>query len=157
MNVGSTNCDLGGVFGATADGGWTNTTAFQAAYSLDQWARVCYLTNRPGVTQPHVDFKYVSGGSSGSGYDRTYADCVRFHLIVAGSNAPAPVRITSMAGTSMAYTSGSGARFILLKSASLGTTRSGWARIATNSATPGSFTIPPVGTAAPVFYTIASE
>lgn len=157
MNVGSTNCDLGGVFGATAGGGWTNTTAFQAAYSLNQWARVCYLTNRPGITQPHVDFKYVSGGTIGSGYDRTYADCVRFHLIVAGSNAPAPVRITGIAGTSIAYVSGSGARFILLKSASLGSARSGWARIATNSATPGSFTIPPVGTAAPAFYAIASE
>lgn len=157
MNVGSTNCDIGGVFGATADGGWTNTTAFQAAYSPNQWAHVCLLTNWPGVTQPHIDFKYVSGGMINSGYDRTYADCIRFHLIVPGSNAPTPVRITRIAGTSMTYTSGSGARFILLKSPSLGTTRSGWQRIATNSATPGSFTIPPAGAAAAVFYAIASE
>ena len=79
MNVGSTNCDIGGVFGATAAGGWTNTTAFQAAYASDHWALVCYLTNRSSVTQPHIDFKYVSGGGTSS--LRAYADCVRFHLV----------------------------------------------------------------------------
>ena len=154
MNVGSTNCDIGGVFGASAAGGWTNTTAFQAAYSLNQWARVCYLTNWPGVTQPHVDFKYVSGGNGSAHH---YADCVRFHLIGSGTNAPAPVRINSFVGTALQYTGGSGARFVLLESDSLTAGLSSWQRVATNLVTPGAFTIPAVGTTAPVFYAITSE
>ncbi len=75
MNVGSTNCDIGGVYGTTTG---TNTTAFQSAHCTNIWGFVCYLTNRAGVTQPHIDFKYVSGGS---GSVRTYADCIRFHLL----------------------------------------------------------------------------
>jgi hypothetical protein len=156
MNVGSTNSDIGSVFGATAAGGWTNTTAFQAAYCANQWVTVCYLTNRSGVTQPHVDFKYVSG-SNRTGADHTFADCVRFHLIVPGSNAPTPVRLTRIAATSVEYTGGSGARFILLKWSSLGNALSGWERLATNSVTPGSFPIPAVGTGSSAFYAIVSE
>ena len=156
MNVGSTNCDIGTVFGATAAGGWTNTTAFQAVYAANQWARVCYLTNRAGVTQPHIDFKYASG-SGGSGADHTFADCVRFHLVIPGSNAPTPARVTSIAGTSVSYTGGSGTRFILLRSDSLGTPLGDWERVATNSVTPSSFPIPPVGANEAAFYAIASE
>jgi hypothetical protein len=150
VNVGSTNCDIGAVFGATADGGWTNATAFQAAHSADQWGRVCYLTNRPGVAQPHVDFKYVSGGI---GSNRNYADCVRFHLIGYATIPPTSVQITRFADTALEYAGGSGTRFVLLQCAGL----CDWQRVATNLATPGSFTIPAVGTGAASFYTIASE
>ena len=96
MNVGSTNCDIGtnsslpftpstpappaspnaSVTGSTAAGGWTNTTAFASANSANKWAYVCLLTNRPGVTKPHIEFKYVSGVNT-----RLYADCIRFHQI----------------------------------------------------------------------------
>jgi len=154
MNVGSTNGDLGGVFGATAGGGWTNTTAFQRNYSSNQWAFTCYLTNRPGVTQPHIDFKYVSGGT---GSDRTYADCVRFHQIGIRTNVPSPVRITRLAGASLDYTGGAGARFVLLQSPSLPSAPANWQRLATNTATPGSFSIPPAGAAAAAFYCIQAE
>ena len=68
-----------------------------------------------------------------------------------------PVRITSIAGGTIQYLGGSGTRFILLKSASLSTALSSWQRADTNSATPGSFTIPAVGTGAPMFYSILSE
>jgi hypothetical protein len=157
MNVGSTNCDIGGVFGATAGGGWTNTTAFQAAYSKNLWARVCYLTNRPGVTQPHIDFKYVSGGT---GSQETYADCVRFHLLSYDPNAPAPVRITDFDygnPLSLAYTGGAGARFILLSSTNPRTPPDNWDRLATNYATPSSFPLSPVGLSASAFFRIQSE
>src|SRR5208283_5911961 len=104
MNVGSSNCDINGVFGATEAGGWTNTTAFQAAYCANAWAHVCYLENRPGVTQPQVDFKYVSGGGPyGSNNEDTYADCVRFHLLGSTTNAPAPVRICGFSGGGLQY------------------------------------------------------
>jgi hypothetical protein len=150
MNVGSTNCNVGNVFGATAAGGWTNTTAFQAAYSTNKWALVCYLTNRAGVTKPQVDFKYVG---SGSGNLNQYADCVRFHLLGCVTVMPAPVRICSFAGNSLQYSGGSGTRFVLLKCNTLGN----WQRVATNSATPSSFTITGVGVEAAAFYTVASE
>jgi hypothetical protein len=150
MNVGSTNCDLGGVFGATPAGGWTNTTAFQAEYSSNKWALVCYLTNRTGVTQPHVDFKCLSGGVSTLHH---YADCVRFHMVGGGTNLPAPVRISAFSGTTLQYTGGSGTRFVLHNCSGL----CDWQPLATNFVTPGSFVIPAVGTEAAAFYAITSE
>jgi hypothetical protein len=150
MSVGSTNCDIGGVFGATAAGGWTNTTAFQAAYSTNKWACVCYLTNHPGVTQPQVDFKYISAGS---GNLNQYADCVRFHLLGSVTNRPSPVRICGFSEGGLQYVGGMGTRFVLLKCNALGA----WQRVATNFATPNSFTIQGVGTEPAAFYAVASE
>jgi hypothetical protein len=155
MNVGSTNCDIGGVFGATADGGWTNTTAFQSAYSRNQWATVCYLTNRAGVTQPHIDFKY--GSSMQIGSEHTYADCVRFHLVAAVSSGPTPARLTSIDATSIAYEGGSGTQFVLVKSSSLTVGLQDWQPVATNSATPGSFPISAGDPDSSAFYAIRSE
>lgn len=149
VGVCSTNCDIGDVFGATADGGWTNTTAFQAAYSVNKWGFVCWLTNTAGVPNPEIEFHYLGGGGFSQ---RHYADCVRFTL-VSPSALPTPVRISSFAGSTLQYAGGSGTRFVLLKCATLGQ----WQRMVTNSATPGSFAIPAVGTEAAAFYTIASE
>ncbi len=154
MNVGSTNCDIGQVFGATEAGGWTNTTAFQAAYSKDQWGRVCYLTNRPGITQPHVDFRYVSSDTTSY---RNYADCVWFHQIGSAPSGPTPVRIARPAGTNLDYTGGSGARFILLQSEIPTAPLTNWLSVATNTTTPSSFAIPAVGTGGAAFYVILSE
>ena len=47
--------------------------------------------------------------------------------------------------------------FILLQSADPTASLSAWTRVATNSSIPGSFPIPPVGTAAPRYYRIKSE
>lgn len=151
FGVCSTNCAIGGLSGGA--GYATNTTVFQPGSSADRWGVVCWLTNNPGVIQPEIEFHYVSGGSLSL---RHYADCVRFTLIQSGSNS-LPVRITSIAGTTIQYTGSSGARFILLKSASLSAARSTWQRVDTNSVTPGSFTIPAVGIGAPVFYAIKGE
>jgi hypothetical protein len=69
-----------------------------------------------------------------------------------------PVIITSLSGTTLAYGAGGGGRFVLLQSSSLTAPRSGWSRVATNSTTPGAFTIPAVGSASgPLFYSIKSE
>ena len=47
--------------------------------------------------------------------------------------------------------------FVLLQSADPAASLSGWARVATKSSNPGSFSIPPVGTAAPHYYRIKIE
>jgi hypothetical protein len=99
MNVGSTNCEITEVYGATAEGGRTNTTAFQLAHSADRWCTVCYLSSRIGVTQPHIDFKYVSGTNS-----RSYADCVRFVEFCCDCCQPAPnLAIQPPVGTNLSY------------------------------------------------------
>jgi hypothetical protein len=69
----------------------------------------------------------------------------------------APVTITAISGTTISYTGGAGSRFILLKSADISAALGSWSRQATNNVTPGSFTIPAVGTGSPVFYAVKSE
>lgn len=151
FGVCSTNCAIGGLSGGA--GYATNTAVFQPAFSANKWGFVCWLTNNPGVTQPEIEFHYVSGGVLSL---RHYADCVKFTALPCCSSI-SPVRITSIAGGTIQYTGGSGTRFILLKSASLAAALSSWQRADTNGITPGSFTIPAVGTGAPMFYSIQSE
>ena len=67
------------------------------------------------------------------------------------------MRITSISGTTLSYSSGGGAQFVLLKGTSITSAKSGWTRTATNTVNPGTFTIPAVGTGSPVFYSIKSE
>jgi hypothetical protein len=66
-----------------------------------------------------------------------------------------PVTITDISGNSITYTGGAGLQFILLSTDDL--TTSLWTRLLTNSATPGSFTIPAVGSTNQMFYRIKSE
>ena len=73
------------------------------------------------------------------------------------NDCPAPVTITVISGTTLSYTGGAGSKFILLKSADVTAALSSWSREATNTVTPGSFSIPPVGTGSPVFYAVKSE
>jgi hypothetical protein len=147
FGVCSTNCTVGGLSGG---GGYaTNTTVFQAAYSVDKWGFVCWLTNTLGARNPEIEFHYVSGGPSQT---HQYADCVRFTQL-SFTSGPAPVRISGFAGNALQYSGGSGTRFVLLKCTTLGN----WERIATNSATPSSFPIESVGTEAAAFYAVASE
>ena len=74
------------------------------------------------------------------------------------SVATSPVTITNIIGTTLTYGGGAGTKFILLKSATVNALMSTWTYPGlTNTATPGSFTIPAVGTGTPVFYRIQSE
>jgi hypothetical protein len=61
--------------------------------------------------------------------------------------------------TNLCYRDGAdpGRHFILLQSADPTAPLSAWTRVATNASTPGSFPIPPVGTAGPAFYRVKSE
>ena len=68
-----------------------------------------------------------------------------------------PVMITRISGTNVTYSGGAGNQFVLLKSEIITAPRSGWSRVATNSTTPGTFTVPAMGSGATVFYSIKSE
>ncbi|HOX56302.1 MAG TPA: hypothetical protein PLC99_05375 [Verrucomicrobiota bacterium] len=154
FGVCSTNCAIGGLSGG--GGSETNTTAFQAANSVDKWGVVCWLTNTAGVLNPQIEFHYVSGTDPANSL-KQYADCVKFTLISASTN-PAPVRITDFRGTSLTYTGGVGARFVLRQSTSLSDAPGSWPRVATNFVTPGTFDpLPVANTPAPCFYCIQSE
>jgi hypothetical protein len=68
------------------------------------------------------------------------------------------VTISNISGTTLTYGGGSGARFILVESAAVNAPMNAWTYPGlTNPATPGSFTIPAVGSGAPVFYRIQSQ
>ena len=74
-----------------------------------------------------------------------------------------PVTITSIqlvgsgAQVRIDYTGGSGSQFVLLKSTDISTSRSTWARVATNPTTPGTFIIPVLPGEDTAFYSIKSE
>jgi hypothetical protein len=67
------------------------------------------------------------------------------------------VTISNIVGNTLTYGGGGGARFILLKSTDVAAPLGGWEHVHTNLATPGTFTIPAVGTGTTVFYSIKSE
>ncbi len=68
-----------------------------------------------------------------------------------------PVTIISIANTSVTYSGGSGLQFVLLSSGILDVPMGSWTRVQTNSVTPGTFTIPVVGSSSQLFYRIQSE
>ena len=67
-----------------------------------------------------------------------------------------PVTITSINATGLQYMAGAGSQFVLVESASANALLSTWTRVATNTVTPGTFTIS-TGTGAQKFYRIKSE
>ena len=67
----------------------------------------------------------------------------------------APTTISNIIGTTLTYGGGSGSQFVLMGTNQLSTTHTGWERLNTNNATPGTFTIPLTGAAQ--FYYIKSE
>jgi hypothetical protein len=77
--------------------------------------------------------------------------------LTVNSQALGATTISNIVNTTLTYGGGAGTRFVLLKSTSITAALSGWNRAATNATTPGSFTIPTVGTGSPVFYRIKSE
>lgn len=67
-----------------------------------------------------------------------------------------PVTISGLDGTSLNYTGGGGKEFILVKSADINAAMDTWTPVATNNATPGSFTIP-LGSETRAFYRVQSR
>jgi hypothetical protein len=76
--------------------------------------------------------------------------------LTVNSVAQEPVTISGIVGTSLNYTGGAGAQFVLVMSADIAAPISSWTRVATNTVTPGSFTIP-VGSETQAYYGVKSE
>jgi autotransporter-associated beta strand protein len=100
-------------------------------------------------------------------WTRTLTDLEVSGIYLAGASnsvsfalpAPAPVTINTpvVGSTTLSYTGGAGSQFVLLGTNDITAPLTNWTRLATNSSTPGSFTIPAVGSASPTFYRIQSE
>jgi fibronectin-binding autotransporter adhesin len=76
---------------------------------------------------------------------------------VVNAASTSPTTISNIIGTTLTYGGGGGAQFVLLGTNDVSAPLANWARIATNGTTPGTFTVPAVGSAAPKFYRIKSE
>jgi hypothetical protein len=86
---------------------------------------------------------------------------IRFDLMsVYGNPFSAPTlastTISNIIGTTLTYGAGAGSQFVLLKSANVAAPLSGWTRVHTNFATPGTFTVL-AGSEAAAFYRVKSE
>jgi fibronectin-binding autotransporter adhesin len=76
---------------------------------------------------------------------------------VVNAATTAPTTISNIFGTTLSYGGGAGAQFVLLGTNNVAAPLANWPRLATNTTTPGNFTIPAVGSAGPTFYRIKSE
>ena len=85
--------------------------------------------------------------------ESAYADSSTTNTVTVIALPPAaPVTITNLIGTTLTYGGGSGTAFVLLQSATVNATMSTWTPIHTNTATPGTFTVP-----GPGYYRIQSK
>jgi hypothetical protein len=88
-------------------------------------------------------------------YQQSSAASSGTNLLAVLANPASPVTVTGISPTSINYTGGAGSQFVLLQSASVTNALANWSRVATNVATPGSFSISATNPAA--FYSIKSE
>jgi hypothetical protein len=103
------------------------------------------------VTGPMSYFLSASAPDRSAGFEiapTRYED-------IAATPPPLPVTISGITATAIPYTGGSGAQFVLLQSSNLNQPLDSWTRVATNSATPGSFSISTGGTQ--TFFRVKSE
>ena len=130
------------------------------------------LSGIPGVNNnPNFAFRIVSEwestaiGNNNANYVGTVnsydtGGTIRFDLMSVygdpfGAVTPAPTTISNIIGTTLTYGGGAGTRFVLLESADAAA--GSWTPVETNTASPGTFTIPAVGTSAPKYYRVKSE
>ncbi len=78
------------------------------------------------------------------------------NMVTLIANAASSVTISNLVGTTLSYGGGGGAQFVLLESTNVSTALLNWTPVATNTATPGSFTIS-TGAGTQKFYRIQSE
>jgi autotransporter-associated beta strand protein len=102
---------------------------------------------RRTLTPLEVSGIYLAGASNS----------VSFAPVVNNAPAPASTTISNIIGTTLTYGGGAGSQFVLLGTNNIAAPISTWPRLATNSVTPGTFTIPAVGSAAATYYRIKSE
>ncbi|PWU21213.1 MAG: hypothetical protein C5B50_02180 [Verrucomicrobia bacterium] len=72
--------------------------------------------------------------------------------------APVTIAIPAMGATTLSYSGGAGSQFVLLSTTVATTPGASWTRVATNTVTPGSFSIPAIGSpGAAKYYRIQSQ
>jgi len=84
-------------------------------------------------------------------------DLVRVYGDPYSAGTVAPVTISNLVGGTLSYGGGGGSQFVLMEAPDATTAMDNWARVRTNSTTPGTFTIPAVGMSAPKYYRVKSE
>jgi len=91
-------------------------------------------------------------------YNESSRETSAISTVTVNPNPAAPVTISEITPTTISYTGGGGSQFVLMTTNALSgavMSHEGWERLATNSVTPGQFSISPgVG---PAFYYIKSE
>jgi hypothetical protein len=168
LTIGSTNITVNPLPTTSVIGGPTTVNAGQSgvAYSVTSTAGSTYGWKVPagasftGGTGSAINVTFGSTSGNVSVTETNASGCIGSPVsksVTVVVVALLPVTITSISGTSINYTGGSGLQFVLLSSGDLTTISSAWTRLLTNTATPGLFTIPPVGSTNQLFYRIKSE
>ena len=103
---------------------------------------------RRALTQLEISGMYLAGKDNTPG--------VSFAPVITAVT-PTPTTISNILGTSLTYGGGAGSQFVLLSNNIVSAPLSTWKRVATNSSTPGSFTIPAVGSPSTTFYRVQSQ
>ena len=154
----------------TADGTTFTDLDLNAMSAADTFVVLsCDLSALPAVNNnPNFAFRIVSEFESTTnlnyvGTSTSYGSSgtIRFDLVSVYGDpyiaaTLAPTTIGNIIGTTLTYGGGAGSHFVLLKSVSVAAPLSGWARVATNNATPGTFTVP-AGSERAAFYRVKSE
>ncbi len=100
---------------------------------------------------------YVGTDGSYSPAGTIRYDLVRVYGDSYSAGTVAPVTISNLVGGTLSYGGGGGSQFVLMEAPDATTVMDNWARVRTNTATPGVFTIPAVGVSAPKYYRVKSE
>jgi len=96
----------------------------------------------------------VNGGAG----DYQTDDAILTVVAAPPANTNSPVHISGFANGNLSYSGGSCIKqFVLVGTNNIAAPLANWTRLLTNSSTPGSFTIPAVGSASTKFYRIKSE
>jgi hypothetical protein len=121
-------------------------------------AEVSDLQNVPSSTT--IFIRYYASGQTGTGGWGFYSPSVgSYGLEIGGTvtgSALASTTISNLIGTTLSYGGGAGSQFVLVTTTNTAAPLSGWTRVHTNLATPGTFTVP-TGSEPAAFYRIKSE
>ncbi len=77
--------------------------------------------------------------------ESAFADSAATNTVTVNAILAAPVTITNLIGTTLTYGGGAGSEFVLLQSATVNAAMGTWTPVHTNTATPGTFTVPGPG------------
>jgi hypothetical protein len=116
------------------------------------------LQNVPGSTTVYIRY-YASGQTTTGGWGFNSPSAGSYGLDIGGNvtgSSLASTTISNIIGTTLTYGGGAGSQYVLMKSANVAAPLSGWTRVHTNFATPGTFTVP-TGSESRAFYRVKSE